>query len=144
MTRYHVCRWLQGTLPCFPATSERKRPSLTWLRSWEGGSLTASSSSKEPRFSQIDLHQPRSPNNFCFLPGGAADAEGGPKAAETQEHLHLLRYNQLFVFCGACSHFGNILEIRSRWYVLCARGHCVSVHIEHGPKEELRNGGRIL
>lgn len=114
VTGYHVCGWFPGALPCFPATSKRKRPPLTWLCSRESGSLTACSSSKEPRLSQTDLQEPRSPSNLCFLPRGAANSEGGPKAEETQEHLHLLCHNQLLVFCDARSHFGNILQICSR------------------------------
>lgn len=116
VTGYHVCCWFQGALPCFPATSERKRPPVTGLRSGEGGSLTSRSSSKEPRFSQTDLQEPRSPSNLCFLPGGAANSEGEPKAEETQEHLHLLCYNQLLVFLWRLQSFWeypqNMLQMR--------------------------------
>lgn len=146
VTGYHVCGWFQGTLPCFPATSKRKRPPLTWLCSRESGSLSACSSSKEPRLSQTDLQEPRSPSNLCFLPRGAANSEGGPKAEETQEHLHLLCHNQLLVFCDARSHFGNILQICSRWYVahLCVNGVSAHAHIAHSPKEAIRGGHSTL
>ena len=93
VTVYHACHWFQGTAPCFPATSERKRPSLVWLCSREGCAAASPSSSKEPSFSQIDLRQTGSPGHLRFLTWRAAGPEREPKAEEAQKYFHLLRHH---------------------------------------------------